>query len=64
MAPARTRQQLQQDAWGDYIAQRDAAVEARWAALSRRARRQTSLPLLRRLDDIRQRLGQMSQELR
>jgi hypothetical protein len=45
-APARTRQQLQRDAWGDYPAQRKAAVEARWAALGRRVRRQTSLEQL------------------
>jgi hypothetical protein len=41
-APARPREQLQRDAWGDYPVQREAAVEARWANLSRRARRQTS----------------------
>jgi hypothetical protein len=41
-APTRTRQQLQHDAWGDYPAQRNATIEAHWAALSRRARRHTS----------------------
>ncbi len=40
-APTRTRQQLQRDACGDYLARRDAAVEAAWAALARRARRHT-----------------------
>ena len=32
-APTQTRQQIQHDAWGDYPAQRNAAVEAHWAAL-------------------------------
>jgi DNA-binding transcriptional ArsR family regulator len=41
-APARRRQQLQQDALGDYPAQRQATVEAHWAALNRRARRHIS----------------------
>ncbi|HEV7976540.1 hypothetical protein [Amycolatopsis sp.] len=41
-APTRTRQQVQQDTWGDYPAQREATVEAHWAALNRRARRHTS----------------------
>jgi hypothetical protein len=41
-APTRSRQQLQHDAWADYPAQRNAAVEAHWAALSRRVRRHTS----------------------
>jgi transcription initiation factor IIE alpha subunit len=41
-APARNRQQFQHDAWGDYPAQREAAVEARWASLGRRGHRQTS----------------------
>jgi hypothetical protein len=41
-APTRSRQQLQQDAWSDYPAQREAFVEAQWGALSRRGRRQTS----------------------
>jgi transcription initiation factor IIE alpha subunit len=41
-APSWTRRRLQQDAWGDYLPQRQATVEAHWAALSRRARRQTS----------------------
>jgi transcription initiation factor IIE alpha subunit len=41
-APARSRQQLQRDAWGDYPAQREAVVEARWAVLGRRVRRQIS----------------------
>jgi transcription initiation factor IIE alpha subunit len=41
-APPRARQQLQHDAYGDYPARRDGAIEAHWAALSRRARRQTS----------------------
>ncbi len=115
-APARTRQELQRDAYGDCLAQRKATVEARWDALNRRARRHTSrehladaydnehliicgtchiiylkagpntlrqqdcpncastivdwtdrarlVPLARRLNGIRQRLGEMSQELR
>ena len=41
-APARTRQRLQDDAWGDYPAEHDAAVEAHRAALRRRDRRLTS----------------------
>jgi hypothetical protein len=41
-APARTRQRLQDDAWGDYPAERDAAAEAHWAALRKRDRRLTS----------------------
>jgi transcription initiation factor IIE alpha subunit len=41
-APARTRQQLQHDAWGDYPAQRNTDIEAQWAALGRRTRRHIS----------------------
>jgi len=41
-APTRTRPQLQQETYGDYLAERDAAVDATWAAFSRRVRRQTS----------------------
>jgi hypothetical protein len=41
-APTRTHQQVQHDAWDDYPAEREAAVDAHWAALSRRGRRHTS----------------------